>query len=90
MNTSTSVLCPECQSYQNFVTDTRHGHLTTHSRQAHLLELGVDTYIRRRRRCSDCGHGWTTAEFESDQLRAVCEELSVLRAKVRRAREVLG
>jgi len=52
MNKQTSITCPECGSYQNRVTDTRHGNLTNHSTHSHLIQLGLNEYSRRRRRCS--------------------------------------
>ena len=79
MNRQTKIECPKCGSYQVWVTDTRFGNLTEHSTHRHLKLLKVETYTRRRRRCTDCGHGWSTAEFPVDDLKPACDEIEQLR-----------
>lgn len=46
--------CPECNSYDITCIDTRAGKKANE--------------IRRRRKCTACGHRWTTAEIPMEQL----------------------
>lgn len=46
--------CPKCGSIQIMVTDTRH----------------LPAAIRRRRKCLDCDHRWTTLEISAETVLA--------------------
>ena len=86
MNKQTSITCPECGSYQNRVTDTRFGNLTNHSTHSHLIQLGLKEYTRRRRRCSDCGHAWSTVEVPAVELEGAAAEIRRLRLVIKKQR----
>lgn len=55
--------CQKCRSGKSFVTDSRPEPET----------------IRRRRKCSACGHVWTTFEITREQYERVPPEIQVRR-----------
>ncbi len=90
MNKQTSITCPECGSYQNRVTDTRYGNLTNHSSHAHLIQLGLKEYTRRRRRCSECGHAWSTVEVPAGELEGAADEMRRMRVLIQKRKWEMG
>lgn len=65
-------MCPECGNYNAYVVDSRE-------------EVG---YRRRRYKCADCDHRWTTAEIPMKKLRALKRKHAPLE-EVQRAAECL-
>jgi transcriptional regulator NrdR family protein len=48
------MICPNCGSQNVYVTDSR--------------QVSNGKRIRRRRKCADCGHRFSSLEFALDQL----------------------
>lgn len=65
--------CPKCESRKSFVVDTRM----------------TNKVIRRRRKCADCSHRWTTYESSIDfasvlaSTRSMTRTLNELRKRAR-------
>lgn len=65
--------CPKCKHRKSFCIDSR--------------PLRKYTGIRRRRACSECGHRWTTYEYEENDYVAL--ELEKHRSKINALAEMI-
>jgi len=64
----TGYRCPNCDSDNIGVTDTR---------PTNLSEVGLDgPTTRRRRACRNCGHRWTSIEVTADQIHTMAMALA--------------
>lgn len=60
--------CPSCQCDKSYVTTTRH------------KSMGEDAYIRRYRKCKNCGAIFPT--FECYELVSMMDEIIIAQARV--------
>ena len=67
-------MCPECGNYNAYVVDSRE-------------EVG---YRRRRYKCADCDHRWTTAEIPLERLKLLEEKRRAPLEEIRQAKECLN